>query len=190
VKILLISDTHLDRIPEELLEILSGYDMILHAGDLVSTEVLRDLGSLGETHAVAGNSDHHDLKRALPERLKLDIEGLRVGIIHRPSHSPDSPGIAMMAREMDVDLLLFGHFHKPIFQRDGSRMMLCPGSPTRPRLSPPSVAELLVEGGRASLRIVPVGRPMCGYLQFAETLSLSGSQTPPERVDKRENNSV
>lgn len=175
MRILLISDTHLDRISEDLLETLSGYDMILHAGDLVSTEVYTDLKTLGETHAVAGNSDHPDVRRALPERLKLDIEGLHVGIVHRPSHSPDSPGIALMAREMDVDLLVFGHFHKPIFERDGSRMMVCPGSPTRPRLSPPSVAELLVEGGRASIRIVPVGRPMCGYLRFAETLYLNGS---------------
>lgn len=185
MKVLLISDTHLDRIPGELLETLSGYDMVLHAGDLVTVEVWRDLRSLGETHAVAGNSDHPDLRRVLPERVKLDIDGLRVGIIHRPSNSPDSPGIAMMAREMDVDLLVFGHFHKPIFERDGSRMMVCPGSPTCPRLSPPSVAELLVEGGRASLRIVPVGRPVCGYLQFAEKLYLNGSaQTEDERKEK------
>ncbi|HOK57529.1 MAG TPA: metallophosphoesterase [Methanothrix sp.] len=175
MRVLLISDTHLDSIPEGLLEILSGYDMILHAGDLVSMKVWRDLGSLCETHAVAGNSDHPDVRRSLPERLKLDVEGMSVGIIHRPSHSPDSPGTALMAREMDVDLLVFGHFHKPIFERDGSRMMVCPGSPTSPRLSPPSVAELILEGGKASLRIVPVGKPMCGYLQFAETLYLGGS---------------
>ncbi|MDI9616956.1 MAG: metallophosphoesterase [Methanothrix sp.] len=180
MKILLISDTHLDHIPESLLEILSGYDMILHAGDLVSMDVYTDLETLGETHAVAGNSDHPDVRRTLPERLRLDVEGMRVGLIHRPSHSPDSPGIALMAKEMDVDLLVFGHFHRPIFERDGRRVMVCPGSPTSPRLSPPSVAELLIEEGRASLRIVPVGRPMCSYLQFAETLYLNGSRDPPE----------
>ncbi|MCX8207406.1 MAG: metallophosphoesterase [Methanothrix sp.] len=174
MKILLISDTHLDRIPKDLLEILTGYDMILHAGDLISMDVYTDLKTLGELHAVAGNSDHPDVRRALPERLKIDVEGLRVGIIHRPAHSPDSPGVALMAREMDVDLLVFGHFHKPIFERDGSRMMVCPGSPTSPRLSPPSAAELIIAEGRASLRIVPVGRPVCSYLQFAEMLYLNG----------------
>ncbi len=171
MRVLLISDTHLEHLPETLKTLFSGYDMICHAGDLVSLDVYRELEELGELYAVAGNSDMPDVAKALPDRLRLEVEGMRIGLIHKPAHSPDSPGVSMMAREMDVDMLVFGHFHKPIFERDGERVLVCPGSPTKPRLSPPSVGELLIEGDRVSLRIIPVGRPVCGYLQFVETLS-------------------
>jgi putative phosphoesterase len=86
------------------------------------------------------------------------------------SHSFNLTGAEMMAREMDVQVLIFGHIHRPIVEK-GDRLLICPGSPTLPRQSAPSIAELVILDGRVSGRIVPLGKPTCDYLRYAESLA-------------------
>ena len=66
-----ISDTHLPRgareLPEACVEHLRSADLVLHAGDLVTAEVLADLRALGRpVAAVHGNIDDHEVRRLLP----------------------------------------------------------------------------------------------------------------------------
>jgi putative phosphoesterase len=82
----------------------------------------------------------------------------------------DLIGAEMMAREMEVDVLVFGHIHKPVVER-GKQLLVCPGSPTLPRLSAPTVAELKIIGNNISGRIVPLGKPVCNYFKYAEELA-------------------
>ncbi|HOT06550.1 MAG: Phosphodiesterase [Methanosaeta sp. PtaB.Bin039] len=166
-----MADTHLDGdLPPVLSGLASQAELILHGGDLASLQTYDDLKRLGDVRAVAGNSDHHQLRRLLPERTVLEVEDVSIGLIHQASHAEESPGASMLAREMDVDVLIFGHIHKPVLKEEGGRLLLCPGSPTRPRLSPPTVAEMDIEEGNVRVRFVPVGAPRCGYLRFAESL--------------------
>jgi len=178
IRIIALSDTHLEGktpIPLGLAELLSGADMILHAGDFVSPEVYRALAEMGRLEAVCGNADSPELKRLLPVRKTLEVEGIRIGLVHRASHSFDTTGAEMMAREMDVDVLVFGHIHRPIVEK-GDRLLICPGSPTFPRQSAPSVAELEIKDGRISGRIVPLGSPTCDYLRYAQSLAEKSSK--------------
>jgi putative phosphoesterase len=113
MKIGVISDTHvtsLAELPEKLLQALAEVDMIIHAGDFVSREVLEGLKGLGEVKAVQGNMDSAELKRILPERELLVIEGKRIGIIHgwgSPYGIDDRVG--KMFKE--VDAIVYGHSH-------------------------------------------------------------------------------
>jgi putative phosphoesterase len=177
-RIIALSDTHLEektQLPPGLAELLSGADMILHAGDFVSLDVYRALAETGRLEAVCGNADSPELKRLLPVRKTIVVEGIRIGLVHRASHSFDTTGAEMMAREMEVGVLVFGHIHRPIVEK-GDRLLICPGSPTFPRQSAPSVAELEIKDGRISGRIVPLGSPTCDYLRYAQSLAEKSSR--------------
>jgi len=170
-RIVALSDTHLEEgLPANLTDIIQGADLILHAGDFVSPAVYSSFESLARLEAVCGNADSPQLRRLLPERRVLAVEGVRIGLVHMASLSQNLLGAKMLAREMEVEVLVFGHLHRPVVER-GERLLICPGSPTLPRMAAPTVAELEVEAGRVRGRIITLGRPSCDYLRHAESLA-------------------
>ena len=169
-KIIALSDTHLERgLPEKLVELAEDADIILHAGDFVVRDVYDSLTDLGRVEAVCGNSDSPELKKLLPERKVIEVDGVRIGLVHRASHS-SGPGTEMLAREMEVDVLVYGHLHRPLVERN-DKLLICPGSPTVPRMSPPTVAEIEIKDGKVTGRIVPVGEPTCDYILYGQSLA-------------------
>ena len=115
MKIGAISDTHaasLAEVPNRILRTLAEVDLIIHTGDFVSRDVLDGLKQLGEVKAVQGNMDSEELKRILPEKEILEIEGKRIGLIH----GWGSPyGLDERVGEMfdNVDIIVYGHSHNP-----------------------------------------------------------------------------
>jgi putative phosphoesterase len=115
VRIGVISDSHVTsfaELPGRILRALAEVDLIVHAGDFVARDVLDGLKRLGEVKAVRGNMDSDELKRALPEKELLVIEGRRVGIIHgwgAPGGIDDRVG----GMFKDVDIIIYGHSHYP-----------------------------------------------------------------------------
>lgn len=171
-RIIALSDTHLqdELLPPAVAALAGSAEIILHAGDFVSAKCYNALAELGRLEAVHGNSDSAELKRLLPERKVVTVDGIRIGLVHMASHGSDLVGARMMAREMDVQVLVFGHIHRPIVEK-GERLLICPGSATSPRMSAPSVAELEIIDGRVSGNIIPVGSPGCNYLLYARELA-------------------
>lgn len=171
MRILALSDTHLEEgLPPGIELLAAEADLIVHAGDFVSMDVFKSLSALGRLEAVYGNSDSTQLKKVLPLRKVIEVEDVRIGLVHRAFQGQDLVGAEMMAREMEVEVLVFGHIHKPVVEK-GQRLLVCPGSPTLPRLSAPSVAVLEVDGRMVSGKIVPLGRPVCDYFRYAESLA-------------------
>jgi putative phosphoesterase len=113
MRIGVLSDTHvksLAEVPEQILTALAGVDLIVHTGDFVAKAVLDGLKQVGEVRAVRGNMDSEELKRALPEKDLLRIEGKRIGITHgwgAPYGIEDRVG----GMFEDVDIIIFGHSH-------------------------------------------------------------------------------
>ena len=165
-----VADTHRrpgDRpLPEACLAVLADVDVILHAGDVVAPDLLDDLRALAPVHAVLGNNDDADLVAALPERLELDLAGVRVAMVHDAGARTGRP--ARLRRWFpDADLVVFGHSHEPVDELgvDGQRL-LNPGSPTQRRRQPRPTMGLLVlaRGEVAEHRILPVdGGPSDGH---------------------------
>ena len=60
-----ISDTH-GLLRPEAIEALRGSDMIVHAGDVGSPDVLRGLETLAPVIAVRGNNDRESWAKDLP----------------------------------------------------------------------------------------------------------------------------
>jgi putative phosphoesterase len=170
-RIIALSDTHQEdgNIPAAVASLARNADIILHAGDFVSVEAYDSWAELGKLEAVRGNCDCAKLRKLLPERKIIEVDGIRIGLVHMASHAADLVGASMMAREMDVKVLVFGHIHRPIIEK-GERLIICPGSTGLPRMSMPSVAELEIEDGNIRGCIIPVGGAACNYLKYAEEL--------------------
>lgn len=80
-KIGLLSDTH-SYLDKSVFDYFKDVDEIWHAGDIGSMEVLEQLEAFKPTKAVYGNIDHAQLRRACPEHLRFDCEGMDIWITH------------------------------------------------------------------------------------------------------------
>jgi putative phosphoesterase len=136
MKIIAISDTHLHgaSIPQNILGIIEDYDIIVHAGDFTSLECYKVFASTGKLKAVCGNSDDAKLKNLLPERIKFEVDGVKIGVVHEGGLSiTNTTAVRYLALEMGVDVLIFGHIHSPLIEKNDV-MLVCPGSPRMLRL--------------------------------------------------------
>ncbi|RUM87908.1 MAG: YfcE family phosphodiesterase, partial [Thermodesulfatator sp.] len=61
----IISDTH-GTLPEKVLDIFQGVDLILHAGDIGSLHIIKELGSIAPVKAVHGNMDYGKIAKLFP----------------------------------------------------------------------------------------------------------------------------
>jgi putative phosphoesterase len=119
-----LSDTHLSHVTKTLKRIfddhLAGMDMILHAGDVVSSEVI-DFLARKDLRAVSGNMDPPELRQRLPVKDVFQLGPYRFGLIH--GWGP-SAGIEERVRGQfsDVDVIVYGHSHHAAnHERDGVR---------------------------------------------------------------------
>jgi putative phosphoesterase len=141
VLIATISDTHLPRgkrrLPDGCLERLAAADLILHAGDISTVEVLDQLNAIGPpVKAVHGNVDSEELRARLPESLEVDADGARIAMVH--DAGPRTRRLERMrARFPDAAAVVFGHSHIPLHERaDDGFQIFNPGSPTDRRRQP------------------------------------------------------
>jgi putative phosphoesterase len=140
--IAVIADTHLPRgvrrLPDPCVERIAAADLLLHAGDFSTLEVLRELEAIGPpVVGVHGNVDSADLRRLLPEERVVDADGARIGMIH--DAGPRTGRLERMRRRFGdrADVVVFGHSHMPLHEQapDGFQI-LNPGSPTERRRAP------------------------------------------------------
>jgi hypothetical protein len=148
-----ISDTH-GLLRKEAVEALDGVDLIIHAGDVGSREILQALSRIAPVQAVRGNVDVGQWAKSLPETLSIDIDRARVFVIHNIADLDFGP------RGRGYTAVISGHSHRASEQvRDGV-LYLNPGSagPRRFRL-PVTLARLRVEGGVLRPEIVSLFTP-------------------------------
>jgi len=132
MKIGVISDTHLRGITGDFREIydkyLSDKDVILHAGDFVSTDVV-DFLSKKEFHGVRGNMDPVEVKVMLPSKKIVEIGNYRIGLIHGwgPSSGLED---RIWPEFRGVDVIVYGHSHHAVnYVREGV-LVFNPGTAT------------------------------------------------------------
>jgi len=135
-RILVVADTHIperaERVPPEMLELIDSmgpYDAVIHAGDLVSEEVLEWVRGLAPRAVVVrGNMDY----LPLPLEARLELGGCVLGVYHGHRVYPrgDPVQLASIARRMGVRVLVTGHTHYPFIRRHGGVALLNPGSLT------------------------------------------------------------
>ncbi len=146
MKIGILSDTHIptvgESIPASLLKAFENVDLIIHAGDLVRLEVLDALTPLAPVKAVYGNMDQPEVKQELPDKLRISIEGIKIGVIHGWG-APNGLSKRIRPSFPDCNCIIFGHSHSPMYQWTEGVLFLNPGSPTDKRFSPTNSFALL-----------------------------------------------
>ncbi len=129
MKIGVISDTHaqtIEDIPLAIMEALEDVDFIIHAGDITERAVLEGFREIGEVKAVYGNMDSGELKRMLPDKRIIDVEGRQVGL----AHGSGGPwGLEERVRLLfgEVDVIIFGHSHLSFNEYIRGTLMFNPG---------------------------------------------------------------
>ncbi|NJC21609.1 hypothetical protein BJ994_000685 [Arthrobacter pigmenti] len=140
-RMLIIADTHLPkrarRLPPEVWAKAEVADVVIHAGDWVSTELLEELERrTRKVIGVYGNNDGAELRARLPEIARAELDGVRFAVIHETG---SATGREKRMDDLfdDVDVLVFGHSHIPWDTlTPGGMRLLNPGSPTDRRRQP------------------------------------------------------
>ena len=141
VRAVVLSDTHLRpggrrRLPDAVYRGLETADVVLHAGDIVTADLLHELSGWAPVHAVLGNNDLDPALAALPETRVEILDGVRVGMVH--DSGPRTGRAGRLHRLFpDADVVVFGHSHIPWNEAGvGGQLLFNPGSPTERRAQP------------------------------------------------------
>jgi putative phosphoesterase len=135
MRIVVLSDTHakdLTDLPERILEDLKRADLIIHAGDYTSKSLLDQMMELGNFKGVHGNMDTNEIKVKLPDEDIFEFAGFRIGVTH-PSEGGSPFGLIERVKSKlgdDLDLIIYGHSHKPGNKIKGNTIFFNPGSAT------------------------------------------------------------
>jgi len=174
----LVSDTH-GFFDPRLAEILAGAELILHAGDVGSQEVIDELGRIAPVHAIRGNVDSPEA--GWPPSLILSPGGLVTHVLHilpaaqsrleawaqSERNSCALPPAAERLRsrfESSVEMVVFGHSHEPCLVSMGGVLWVNPGSAGRKRFRLPRTCGLIqLSSGQREAWIVPL-EPFDGSL--------------------------
>jgi uncharacterized protein len=162
VQIAIISDTHLPRgmrrLPDACVERCRASDLILHAGDLSTLAVLRELEGYAPVVAVHGNVDDAAVRESLPAAAAIDAEGATIALLH--DAGPAKGRLARLRRRFPkADAVVFGHSHIPLHERaeDGFQIFN-PGSPTERRRAPThTMGVAALGGGRVEFELIELG---------------------------------
>ena len=163
LRLAIISDTHLPRgsraLPAACVERLRAADLILHAGDVVTADVLADLRALGPpVEAVYGNVDDEELRRVLPSARMVTAGGARIAMVH--DGGPAHGRLARLQRRFaQTDAVVFGHSHIPLHEEQGGFQIFNPGSPTDRRRQPKHTMGLarIGEDGAVAFELIDLG---------------------------------
>lgn len=139
----IISDTHGLLRPEAVIA-LAGSEIIIHAGDIGSRDVLDQLRDIAPIFAIRGNIDKGDWAKGLPETEVVPVNDRHLYVLHDLNELDLDPGAA------GFDCVVSGHSHQPSVEERSNILYLNPGSagPRRFKL-PVAVGRLQV--GQAGL---------------------------------------
>lgn len=148
LRIGLISDTH-GLLRPEAVEFLRGCDHIVHGGDIHKPGILEHLARISPVTAVRGNNDKGAWADILPDTELVHFAEKRIYVIHDISQIDIDPHAAQ------VDVVVYGHSHKPSIEERNGVLYINPGSagPRRFKL-PITVGELSIDNGTLRSRVV------------------------------------
>lgn len=129
MKIMIVSDSH--AMPKEtLITLLSNQkvDAYIHCGDIFMTY---DGITLPNFYLARGNNDFGDI----PKELTITLDSKRFFICHGHHYyvDYDLDSLLTKAKEVNADVVCYGHTHIPFYKKIDSIVVINPGSLSYPR---------------------------------------------------------
>jgi hypothetical protein len=142
---MIVSDTHRKlRTLEQALSNEGEIDMLIHLGDFE-----------GDDEAIAGMCGckmlivpgNNDFFTGYPKEIETEIAGRKVLITHGHYYmvSLDLRTIEDEARSRGMDIVMFGHTHKPVIQTIDGVTLINPGSLSYPRQQDRKCSYIMME---------------------------------------------
>lgn len=147
MKILIVSDTHKKN--DNYFKVLKMHkpDMVIHCGDAEGCEYAIANAADCPVHIVLGNNDFFS---ELPRELELDIAGCRVWVTHGHNYyvSLGNERIKQEAIAKGMDIVVYGHTHRPVVDIGDKVIALNPGSLSYPRQEGHEPSYIIMETDR------------------------------------------
>src|SRR5512132_788620 len=116
-----ISDTH-GLLRPEAVEALRGSDLILHAGDIGTPDILPQLVEVAPVIAIRGNVDRGEWARELPPAAAVEIGGALFYLLH------DRKALDLKPEAAGMVAVISGHSHVPAQETREKVLYFNPGS--------------------------------------------------------------
>lgn len=147
MRILVISDTHgHENNLEKVLCKVKPIDMLIHCGDVEGGErfIRERAGALCACCFVRGNNDYFS---DLPREAVFTIKGYKIMVTHGHNYgvSMDTSILREEARSRGIQIVMFGHTHRPFLEQRSDITVLNPGSLSYPRQAGRKPSYLIME---------------------------------------------
>ena len=144
-RIMIVSDTH--RRHGNLAEAIynEGHlDMLIHLGDVEGEEELIKRIAGCETIFIAGNNDFFS---PLDREKEIELGGKKIWLTHGHNYyvSLDLKVIEQEAVARGMDIVMFGHTHRPLIQIEDELTFINPGSISYPRQADKRCTYIMLE---------------------------------------------
>lgn len=149
MKIGITGDTHGSvQAVRKILQLTPPVELWLHTGDhATDANMLQNLTGI-ETVCVRGNCDLLDNGAKYDEFLVLENFKLWLTHGHKYIQWQEKADLGYWAKQLDQDIVVYGHTHVPVNAYYGDTLLINPGSPARPRGgSKPCFAVLTLQRG-------------------------------------------
>lgn len=138
MKVLIVSDTHRrDGNLQNVIEKTAPFDMLIHLGDAEGSEDrievwCKEQNKTCETYVVLGNNDFFS---NLEREKEIKIGNYKAFLTHGHFYgvSVGTERLVEEARDRKLDIVMFGHTHKPFLSIKKDITVLNPGSLSFPR---------------------------------------------------------
>jgi uncharacterized protein len=123
MKIGVISDTH-GYLDPQVSNLFRGVDHILHGGDVGSHALILELEQIAPVTAVLGNTDSDP---QLKETEVVVLEGRKFLVHHIVNVQSIEENLRRRIFQEDIDVVVFGHTHRPYCEMLGKTLYFNPG---------------------------------------------------------------
>ncbi|MBL59014.1 MAG: YfcE family phosphodiesterase [Verrucomicrobiales bacterium] len=147
----IISDNHGDW-TSQITESLAGVDAIIHAGDIGPYKYVLKMEGIAPTTAVLGNTDGD---MPLDETAVVTLGEKKFLVKHIVNPHRLQVSLCERLKQIQPDVVIFGHTHEPFCETLGGILFLNPGSVTQPRGGfRPSMLRLTIDCGEMTPKFI------------------------------------
>ncbi|NMF06951.1 metallophosphoesterase [Clostridium beijerinckii] len=131
--IAVVSDTHrMTKYINLAKALIKDADILIHLGDNIDDAELLENTFKGKVYAVAGNCDY---STKYPKESVIEVNGKKIFFTHGDLYGVKSSmnNIYYRGRELNADIVLFGHTHQQLVEKEDDMILMNPGSISLPK---------------------------------------------------------